>query len=295
MNLKKIVSLAMALFMCTSSAYGHSGRTDSSGGHKDNKNVSGLGPYHYHCGGYPAHLHTNGVCPYSSSSNNSSSSSNSNSKPSSSAPVTAPNPNRNNVYLMHTMPQMTVGETYTAEAVSNNQSAALTWSSSNPNIATVDSVTGLVTAKSVGTAIITVSNGYKSASYTVTCKGYISYTNTQAQINNNLIQLYTYNGDYYILCSDLNNYGFDANYDAYNALVTITLNKSKTPMPNTVISYPEGKIAYVVQETAIDVLCGSNSSYSKSINGDGKMFVALDSLAVFGNIVYDNPITIQTY
>lgn len=42
----------------------HSGRTDRNGGHKDNKNVSGLGSYHYHCGGYPAHLHENGVCPY---------------------------------------------------------------------------------------------------------------------------------------------------------------------------------------------------------------------------------------
>lgn len=46
----------------------HSGRTDASGGHRDNKNKSGLGPYHYHCGGYPAHLHTNGVCPYDSAS-----------------------------------------------------------------------------------------------------------------------------------------------------------------------------------------------------------------------------------
>lgn len=47
----------------------HSGRTDSSGGHHDNKNKSGLGYYHYHCGGHPAHLHENGVCPYDSSSN----------------------------------------------------------------------------------------------------------------------------------------------------------------------------------------------------------------------------------
>lgn len=50
----------------------HSGRTDSSGGHRDNKNKSGLGSYHYHCGGYPAHLHNNGRCPYSSSSTTSS-------------------------------------------------------------------------------------------------------------------------------------------------------------------------------------------------------------------------------
>lgn len=45
--------------------FAHSGRTDSNGGHRDNKNKSGLGSYHYHCGGHPAHLHTNGVCPYS--------------------------------------------------------------------------------------------------------------------------------------------------------------------------------------------------------------------------------------
>ena len=45
-------------------AFAHSGRTDGSGGHRDNKNQSGLGYYHYHCGGYPAHLHSGGVCPY---------------------------------------------------------------------------------------------------------------------------------------------------------------------------------------------------------------------------------------
>lgn len=45
-------------------AQAHSGRTDASGGHRDNKNASGLGSYHYHCKGHPAHLHPNGVCPY---------------------------------------------------------------------------------------------------------------------------------------------------------------------------------------------------------------------------------------
>lgn len=49
----------------------HSGRTDSAGGHHDNKNVSGLGSYHYHCGGNPPHLHNGGVCPYSTSSQSS--------------------------------------------------------------------------------------------------------------------------------------------------------------------------------------------------------------------------------
>lgn len=46
--------------------YAHGGRTDANGGHKDNKNTSVLGPYHYHCGGYPAHLHNGGICPYTS-------------------------------------------------------------------------------------------------------------------------------------------------------------------------------------------------------------------------------------
>ena len=64
----------------TISAEAHSGRTDSSGGHKDNKNKSGLGSYHYHCSGNPAHLHKDGVCPYDTSSINNTTKSSSKSK-----------------------------------------------------------------------------------------------------------------------------------------------------------------------------------------------------------------------
>lgn len=68
---KKISIYMMTAMLAFSTVPGtvqaHSGRTDSSGGHHDNKNVSGLGSYHYHCGGHPAHLHDGGVCPYSSS------------------------------------------------------------------------------------------------------------------------------------------------------------------------------------------------------------------------------------
>lgn len=68
---KKISIYTMTAMLAFSTVPGtvqaHSGRTDSSGGHHDNKNVSGLGSYHYHCGGHPAHLHSGGVCPYSSS------------------------------------------------------------------------------------------------------------------------------------------------------------------------------------------------------------------------------------
>jgi len=75
--LTKIAILLNILLILTiiysTNTYAHSGRTDKNGGHKDNKNVSGLGNYHYHCGGYEAHLHPNGVCPYKSKSNNTSS------------------------------------------------------------------------------------------------------------------------------------------------------------------------------------------------------------------------------
>lgn len=59
-------------------SFAHSGRTDSRGGYKDNKNKSGLGYYHYHCGGHLAHLHPNGICPYSGYSNSNNNGSNSN-------------------------------------------------------------------------------------------------------------------------------------------------------------------------------------------------------------------------
>lgn len=74
-RLKRMGTVLMSCLMLTASfttvsnmtmitAEAHQGRTDSQGGHHDYKNKSGLGGYHYHCGGYPAHLHPNGVCPY---------------------------------------------------------------------------------------------------------------------------------------------------------------------------------------------------------------------------------------
>lgn len=66
---KIIMVLSLALMTSVSPVDAHSGRTDSSGGHRDNKNKSGLGSYHYHHG-YGPHLHTNG-CPYSSTTTNS--------------------------------------------------------------------------------------------------------------------------------------------------------------------------------------------------------------------------------
>lgn len=70
MKKRRITSLMLAatIALTPTTTLAHGGRTDSSGGHKDNKNASGLGSYHYHCGGNPARLHKDGVCPYSSKS-----------------------------------------------------------------------------------------------------------------------------------------------------------------------------------------------------------------------------------
>ena len=71
-KIKKILTVLFACMLISSTAFAHSGRTDSAGGHHDYKNVSGLGSYHYHHG-YPAHLHPNGICPYSSAAQTTSS------------------------------------------------------------------------------------------------------------------------------------------------------------------------------------------------------------------------------
>lgn len=63
---KTIVFLVFILFTAAP-VYAHPGRTDANGGHRDNQNASGLGYYHYHCGGHPPHLHENGICPYNTS------------------------------------------------------------------------------------------------------------------------------------------------------------------------------------------------------------------------------------
>lgn len=70
---KRIYTLAVVFVLIfTSSTFAHPGRTDSSQGHKDNKNKSGLGSYHYHCGNSDAHLHKDGICPYGNSKSTSS-------------------------------------------------------------------------------------------------------------------------------------------------------------------------------------------------------------------------------
>lgn len=52
-------SIFAVIFCFCFTSFAHPGRTDSKGGHYDHS----TGEYHYHHG-YPAHQHTNGVCPY---------------------------------------------------------------------------------------------------------------------------------------------------------------------------------------------------------------------------------------
>lgn len=164
MNSKKgklatVLTVVISIVCVSLNLYAHSGRTDSSGGHKDNKNKSGLGSYHYHCGGYPAHLHKNGVCPYTSKSSSSSST-----KPVSAEPVTI---KATKIEIEEDIETMYVGETETLTAIispSNVTNKKITWKTSDEDIVTIDS-NGKITAKKVGTAEITAStsNGKTSS------------------------------------------------------------------------------------------------------------------------------------
>ena len=119
----------------------HSGRTDSQGGHHDYKNQSGLGSYHYHCGGHPAHLHKNGICPYAPS---------------------------DTITFKSYPSSMNVGDskTFDYEVSSAKSNVKTTITSSNPNVV---SVTGRnLKAINAGTAVITVETSTVQRTFSIT-------------------------------------------------------------------------------------------------------------------------------
>ena len=184
---KFFIILSILTLFVSNVAYAHSGRTDANGGHRDNKNKSGLGSYHYHCGGYPAHLHTNGVCPYSStpssskSNNNSSSSSGSKNKEisgesSSNSKTVTPvtnTVNAENIKINENVKELNVGETKqltTSILPTNTTDKKLVWKSSDENILAITE-SGQITAKGIGNVIISVStNNGKTDSIEVLVK-----------------------------------------------------------------------------------------------------------------------------
>ncbi len=197
-NKRKIIInllIVMSVISISISAYAHSGRTDANGGHRDNKNKSGLGSYHYHCGGYPAHLHTNGVCPYSSSpksnKNSSSSSSNSNTKITTTKPTTVA---VTGIQINENIETLEVGNNKILTATitpDNATDKSITWKSSDESIATI-STTGELIAKKPGIVDITVasSNG-KTSSIKInikeTPKTNNMITKTSTNVQNNII------------------------------------------------------------------------------------------------------------
>lgn len=166
---KKVLLSVLAILtalMLPFLGYAHSGRTDANGGHRDNKNKSGLGSYHYHCGGHPAHLHANGICPYAAKS----------SSGSASGKTTAtPKPTPATVYAtgvsIKEHPQtLKVGEEASVRCSvlpANAANKNLTYQSDNAAAVTVDH-TGKIKALAPGKATITVStDNHRSAAFTM--------------------------------------------------------------------------------------------------------------------------------
>lgn len=193
-NKVKIISIlliALSIILIGVNVYGHSGRTDARGGHKDNKNKSGLGSYHYHCGGHPAHLHTNGVCPYSSSSQSSKSStpssSSSNTKQKTKVPTTIV---ATNIKINENEISIKEGESKKLTATimpENVTDKNIKWKSSDENIATISS-TGEVIAKKTGTVEITAtsSNG-KTDTIKINIKEEPKLENNTIMKNNSIV------------------------------------------------------------------------------------------------------------
>jgi len=160
------------------SAFAHSGRTDGSGGHKDNKNKSGLGPYHYHCGGYPPHLHSGGVCPYKSGSSSGSAGSSASAGTSTSSGGSTYTQAPQKVYATGITPiyvpsSIYAGETVTLKASvypTNAEDKTISWESSDETILEVTS-SGELTPVGIGTTTVTAKTTRgTSQKFTITVK-----------------------------------------------------------------------------------------------------------------------------
>lgn len=200
---QKRTILTIILCLCLSvTAIAHPGRTDANGGHRDKKNVSGLGSYHYHHG-YPAHLHPNGVCPYENNS---------------------------------------VLPTTSASSVT----------SSNTSIQ----------------------------------KEQVISSDIKAYINDLFIPSVNYKNHTYIIAEDLNNYGFDVEWDENSRTLNIKQNSSK----KTSIINQLNLDSFEIQSTDIKTkqYNFSTNTYETidSYNVDGKTIIKINDIT--GDAVWDS-------
>ena len=203
---KKIITIVficiLSVAMCNIT-FAHSGRTDSKGGHKDKNNVSGLGSYHYHCGGYPAHLHTNGVCPYSSKTSKKSTkttsktTSSSSSTKGKSATTYSNSETKDNgsitietegIKINENIKEIEVGDSKQLSASilpENATNKEVIWETSDKDVIKVSS-TGEITAIGEGKAYITVSTSNKKTDSIA-----ILVTEEKKEVINNTLNIVT--------------------------------------------------------------------------------------------------------
>lgn len=258
MKTKRVLSGILAFLMltcCSLTTFAHSGKKDSRGGHRDNKNKSGLGSYHYHCGGYPAHLHTNGICPYKTNTtyNNSATTSNSTKKNSTSGTSnstwrkdysSADSPIGENDYLSNTKTEETCVSNSQAQSDSQQEAGVI---------------------------------------------GAVVKTDIKAYINGAEIPAYNFKGNMIIIGTDLRSYGFDVVYDNYSRTSSVSL-ATEGGMWNPIVITSDtleiGTEIMNIYETDIKVLV--NGTPVTGYNVEGRMAFRFSELAVFGSYYYDN-------
>lgn len=157
----------IAVISISAVSLAHQGSTDSQGGHHDYKNKSGLGDYHYHCGGYPPHLHPGGHCEYTEESYDESYGDNSYNAGDNDDLYEIRSVDVKKVTIQKIKKSMYVGEIYKFKAKiepNNADDTELYWSSSDEEVASVDYDDGTVEALSPGEVVITAeaSNGVKN-------------------------------------------------------------------------------------------------------------------------------------
>lgn len=150
--MKKCASILLAVFLLLIPRIGsgHSGRTDSNGGHTNRK----TGEYHYHNGGS------------SSSGSSSNSSSGSSSKSSGKTPT-------HKISASNMPSSMQVGESASLDCTVDDMSLSVTWSSSDSSVVSV-SANGELTAHAKGSAKIHADYDGTRKSWTVSVKAILA-------------------------------------------------------------------------------------------------------------------------